>query len=78
MARYKKKSEDRPVVDPTFSLVETIFDTDGAARYLRISKAYLYLLIKRGELRTFKQGVRTMLTGAAIADYVNKLTAARP
>ncbi len=37
-----------------------------SSQYLRVSRAYLYRLIERGEIRVIKDGKRTFLPGSEI------------
>ncbi len=44
------------------------YDISEACAYLRVSRAYIYKLIKTGELATIADGRRTFVPGTAIAD----------
>ncbi len=56
-----------------FSLAETVFRVEEAADFLRISRPFLYRLIKAGKLKTFKIGERTLVSGRDLARYVDSL-----
>ncbi|MGB7216519.1 MAG: helix-turn-helix domain-containing protein [Gammaproteobacteria bacterium] len=51
-----------PLLDP-----RQRYTIDEAARYLRVSRAYLYRLISSGEIRTIVDGRRRYVPGSAIA-----------
>jgi excisionase family DNA binding protein len=43
------------------------FSVPGAAAQLSVSRSFVYLLIKRGEIRTVKLGSRTLIPASEIA-----------
>jgi excisionase family DNA binding protein len=43
-----------------------VFSIDEAAQYLRVSRAFLYKLLKSGKLVGKKIGSRRLITGSAI------------
>lgn len=58
-----------------------LYKVSDAVRLLRMSRAFIYMQIKAGRLRTVKQGSATYITADALADYVALLereAAARP
>ena len=44
------------------------YSVNEACAYLRVSRAYLYKLIRTGKLPTIPDGRRTFVPGSAIAD----------
>lgn len=48
-----------------------IFSIDEAAEYLRVSRAFLYKLLKSGKLVGKKIGGRRLITGAAIQQLLS-------
>lgn len=48
-----------------------IFSIDEAAEYLRVSRAFLYKLLKSGKLVGKKIGGRRLITGSAIQQLLS-------
>lgn len=69
MTRSESKSEPKP--RQQFRLAETVFRVEEAAEFLRISRPFLYRLVKAGKLKTFKIGERTLVSGRELARYVD-------
>lgn len=47
------------------------FTIREAAQYLRISRALLYQLIRKGQIRTVKIGTRTILRGTELERFLD-------
>jgi excisionase family DNA binding protein len=47
-----------------------------AAQYLRISRAFLYQLIRNGRIKTVKIGTRTIIRGAELEQFLDQHQAA--
>jgi hypothetical protein len=47
-----------------------LYKVSDAVRLLRMSRAFIYIQIRAGRLRTVKQGGATFITAGALADYV--------
>ena len=56
-----------------FSLAETVFTTEEAAEYLRISRAGLYRLVTAKKITSTHIGDRTVFKGRELARYVDFL-----
>jgi len=56
-----------------FSLAETVFTTEEAAEYLRISRAGLYRLVTAKKITPTHIGDRTLFKGRELARYVDSL-----
>jgi excisionase family DNA binding protein len=52
------------------------FTVSEAAQYLRISRALLYQLIRKGRIRTVKIGARTIVRGAELERFLDQQQAA--
>jgi excisionase family DNA binding protein len=57
-------------MQPTLPPLDTAqrYTVNEACQYLRVSRSYLYQLIRNGQLRTIDEGRRTFVPGTAIAD----------
>lgn len=47
-----------------------LYKVSDAVRLLRMSRAFIYIQIRAGRLRTVKQGSSTFITAGALAEYV--------
>jgi len=56
----------RPPQPGTPDFQYRVLSVQEAADHLRISRAFIYKLLKAGSLRSNKLGSRTVITGAAI------------
>jgi len=52
------------------------FTINEVARYLRISRALLYKLIRQGRIRTVKIGARTIVRGPELERFLDQQQAA--
>jgi len=52
------------------------FTVTEAAQYLRISRALLYQLIRKGRIKTIKIGARTIVRGAELERFLDQQQAA--
>ena len=52
------------------------FTVGEAAQYLRISRALLYQLIRKGRIKTVKIGARTIVRGAELERFLDQQQAA--
>jgi len=59
-------------IDP----VPPCFTIGEAAQYLRISRALLYQLIRKGRIKTIKIGSRTIVRGAELERFLDQQQAA--
>lgn len=52
------------------------FTVSEAAQYLRISRALLYQLIRKGRIKTVKIGARTIIRGPELERFLDQQQAA--
>lgn len=55
---------DTSPIDRCFTILE-------AAAHLRVSRAFLYKLIRRGDLRILKMGTRSIIRGSELTRFLD-------
>jgi len=64
------KYTETAMVNPQIDFSQTVFTVNEAAAYLKISRAFLYKLVRQGDLQTFRLGKRTLIVGAELNRFV--------